>query len=85
VAFAYLWLEFHKLQSAAVKLNEPLGLGRLCLLIRLWGSLDGSRRFPLQGVSVLITGGELESLTLQFLHFHTKLASPRLPLISFVS
>jgi hypothetical protein len=81
--------ELGELETPAIELDNLLGLCGFGLLVRGWGGLDGGRRLPLpkthnygQMALKRLTGVRY---TLQFLHFHTKLASPRLPLISLFS
>lgn len=97
--WTHLRLELDKLEAAAVKLENVLRLGRLDLRVGLCTGLDRSRGLSLLDVSacfvvivwlVLHARGNDNVLacpqpTLQFLHFQTKLASPRPPLISFCS
>jgi hypothetical protein len=89
----YVWLEVRKLEASAVDLDKVLGLCRRVLLILDGGCFDGRTGFSLSegwphqylmGPPVCVLQGLL-LLTLQFLHFHTKFASPRLPDCSFIS
>jgi hypothetical protein len=81
-----LGLELCELEASAVELEDVDRLGRVGLRVRGGRRLDAGRVLSLgacQGVRR--RRGGTGRATLQFLHFQTKLASPRLPLISFTS
>jgi hypothetical protein len=81
-----LGLELCELEASAVELEDVDCLGRVGLRVCGGRCLDVGRVLSLgacQGVRR--RRGWTGSATLQFLHFQTKLASPRLPLISFCS
>lgn len=55
----HLRLELCKLEASTVKLNQPLGPGRLRLPIRRGTALDGRRRLPLAGSARLLCAPSL--------------------------
>lgn len=81
---SYLWLEGDQLDAPAVDFEDLLLLGRVVLIIRHRPHRDGSISLLLDiRVSAEYRYKEgVEPTPLQFLHVHTKLASPLLPLIS---
>lgn len=88
IGSSHVWLEFGKLQPAAVDFDEILGLGRLQLLICSRRCFDGRARLSLsEGLAPTYhpQSPPRRGLTLQFLHLHTKFASPREPDCSFIS
>ena len=82
----YIGLELDKLKPSAVELEYVLHLRWIRSFIGSGRGLDIRRVFTLRNnISNKSTPEETVRKTLQFLHFHTKLASPLLPLISFCS
>jgi hypothetical protein len=81
----HLSLELGKFQPSAIELEYVHCLGRIGLCIGRRRCLDVRRMFSLEAFSAGMVYWRGAVSTLQFLHFQTKLASPLLPLTSFMS
>jgi hypothetical protein len=78
-------LELGKLQPSAIELEYVYRFGRIGLCVGRRCCLDVRRMFSLEAFSAGMVYRRGAVSTLQFLHFQTKLASPLLPLTSFIS